>query len=277
MTAYGSAKKCGFVGLGSQGAPIARRMVDAGFDVALWARRPETLTSFRATKARFASTLRDLAASVDHFGICVLNDAGVNEIGAEIIPLMREGSVIAVHSTVLPQTCRTLAAEASRRGVLFVDAPVSGGPPAAQAGTLTIMAAGSKEAIAAAQPVFEAFAGLIVHLGEAGAGQAAKILNNSLMAANLGLADAAVTAGVELGLDRVSLLQLLNASSGKSFALETYARMASPQSFAHGASLLSKDVALLGAMLGATHATFKALDDAAQVLLDKAASGTSAL
>jgi 3-hydroxyisobutyrate dehydrogenase len=240
--------QCGFIGLGSQGAPMARRMIDAGFDVTLWARRQESLNPYRETRARIAANIAELGARCDHVGLCVLDDAGVREIGAQLIPVMRPGSRIIIHSTVLPDTCTQLAAQAGGRGIQLLDAPVSGGEPAARAGALTVMVGGDAGAFTSAKPVFESFAKLIVHLGAVGAGQKAKLINNALMAAHMALAHHALQLGDKLQLDRSALAQLISHSSGRSFGFETYVRLPTPQAFAHGGALLAKDVRLLGAL-----------------------------
>jgi 3-hydroxyisobutyrate dehydrogenase-like beta-hydroxyacid dehydrogenase len=243
--------KCGFIGLGSQGAPMARRMIDADFDVTLWARRPDSLTPFANTKAKTAPSIAELGALADHLGICVVDDAGVREVCAAVIPAMREGSCIAIHSTVHPDTCTRLAEQAGARGIKLIDAPVSGGEPAARAGALTVMVGGDADAFAAAKPVFESFGKLILHLGKVGAGQQAKLINNALMAAHMGLAHHALQVGATLALERAALVELVKASSGRSFGFETYARLPTPQAFAHGGALLAKDVRLLGELRSA--------------------------
>jgi len=240
--------KCGFIGLGSQGAPMARRMLDAGFDVTLWARRPASLASFADTRANSAASVAELGAQADHVGICVVDDAGVREVSAALIPAMRRGSRMVIHSTVHPDTCTQLAEQARSRGIQLLDAPVSGGAPAAKAGALTVMVGGDAEVFAAARPVFESFGKLIVHLGAVGAGQKAKLINNALMAAHLALAHHAAQLGSKLQLDRAALLELIKNSSGRSFGFETYARLPTPQAFAHGGALLAKDVRLLAAL-----------------------------
>lgn len=255
--------KCGFIGLGSQGAPMARRMIDAGLSVTLWARRPESLTPFRDTAAGFAASPGQLAAEVEHIGLCVVNDADVRQVCSELLPAMRPGGRLAIHSTVHPETCRELARESGARGIALIDAPVSGGAPAAEAGALTVMVGGDARDVEAARPIFSTFGRLIVHLGEVGAGQNAKLINNALMAANVSVAHHALGAGVELGVARDALKQLLLASSGRSFGLEVCSRMPAPASFAHGAALLAKDIKLLGEVLGEEHATAAALRDAA--------------
>jgi 3-hydroxyisobutyrate dehydrogenase-like beta-hydroxyacid dehydrogenase len=255
--------KCGFIGLGSQGAPMAQRIIDAGFPVTLWARRPETLDRYRSTTATFADTVAELGAAVDHVGLCVVNDDDVRQVCDQLIPAMRPGARIAIHSTIHPDTCKAVAAQAAARGVRVIDAPVSGGSPGAEAGTMTVMVGGEPADLEAARPVFESFGKLIVLLGPVGAGQHAKLINNTLMAANLGLAYNALLAGDTLGLSRDALVELLKASSGASFALGVAARMPTPASFAHGGALLQKDVRLLGEVLGASDPAYEPLRDAA--------------
>jgi 3-hydroxyisobutyrate dehydrogenase len=238
--------KCGFIGLGSQGAPMARRMLEAGFEVTLWARRPSSLTPFLETQARTASSVAELGAHAEHVGICVFDDVGVREVTAALIPAMRPGGRLVIHSTVHPDTCHQVAAQAKSRGIAVLDAPVSGGEPAARVGALTVMAGGDAETFAAAKPVFESFAKLIVHVGAVGAGQKAKLVNNALMAAHMSLAHHALQLASTLHLDRAALIELIKNSSGRSFGFETYARLPSPQSFVHGGALLAKDVRLLG-------------------------------
>lgn len=264
----------GFIGLGSQGAPMAQRMIDAGLPVTLWARRPETLASFTAPGVAMAPTPEALAKKVDYIGICVVDDAGVREICDRLIPAMRPGSCIAIHSTVAPSLCQALAEEAAARGIDLIDAPVSGGGPGAAAGTLTVMVGGKKETFERARAVFETFASLIVHLGEVGAGQQAKLINNAMMAANLSIAWSGLQSANVFGLDREAFVELINASSGRSFSFGVAARMPNPKSFEHGARLLEKDVTLLGAALECAEpdsaACYEPIRNTASVLLSQA-------
>jgi 3-hydroxyisobutyrate dehydrogenase len=239
----------GFIGLGSQGGPMAERILLAGMPLVIWARRPEVIEPFLARGATPAASLAALGAMCEHVGICVVSDADVRQVCDRLIPAMRAGSRIAIHSTILPENCIELAARCAEKGIDLIDAPVSGGGPGASAGTLTVMCGTTPAAFEAARPVFESFARLIVLLGEAGAGQRAKIVNNALMAANMGLAHAAMQAGHALGIDPQALAELITASSGRSFGFEVYARLPSPQAFGIGAPLLVKDVGLLQAIL----------------------------
>jgi 3-hydroxyisobutyrate dehydrogenase len=239
----------GFIGLGSQGGPMAARIARAGMPLMVWARRPEALEPFAALGAVAATSIADLGAACDHVGVCVVNDADVFAVCDVLIPGMRAGSRIAIHSTILPDSVIALSERAAAAGLELIDAPVSGGGPGAEAGTLTVMCGASEAAFAAGHPVFATFGKTIVRLGEVGAGQRAKIINNALLAANMGLADAALNAGQALGIERAALSALIRDSSGRSYGFEIAARLPTPAAFAVGAPLLVKDVGLLSAIL----------------------------
>jgi 3-hydroxyisobutyrate dehydrogenase len=239
----------GFIGLGSQGGPMAERIAASGMPLVVWARRPEALEPFLAKGASAAASVAELGAQCDHVGVCVVADADVLQVCDQLIPVMRPGSRIAIHSTILPESCVTLAKRCAERGIALIDAPVSGGAPAASAGKLTVMCGGLPEVFAASRAVFETFGAMIVLLGDVGAGQKAKIVNNSLLAANIGVAWAALTAGGELGIDRAAMIELIKESSARSFGFEVASRLPAPAAFAHGATMLLKDVNLLKSVL----------------------------
>jgi 3-hydroxyisobutyrate dehydrogenase len=240
----------GFIGLGSQGGPMARRIGESGFSLVLWARRAEALTPFKDLSAQAAASVAELGARAEHVGICVVDDAAVDEVCRELLPAMRPGSCIAIHSTVHPSTVIDWAQRAAARRIALIDAPVSGGGPATAARTLTVMVGGEEAAVERARPIFETFGGLIVRVGGVGAGQTAKLVNNAMMAAHLAVAHHALCAAAALGLDRTALREIVKASSGRSYGFEIYARLPSPGAFGHGAKLLAKDVRLLGEALG---------------------------
>ena len=256
---------CGFIGLGRQGTPIATRMARAGYPTMVWARRPEALGALRTAGMQAAASLLELAAQADHVGICVDGDAVVRDVSQQLLTAMRPGSRLVIHSTALPDTCIGLAREAHLRGIHLIDAPVSGGPQVAAAGELTLMVGGNPDVVSAARPVFESFASVICHLGDIGSGQKAKLINNSLMAANLGLVHSAVSAGVELGLDRQQWMQLLQAGSGRSYASEVYARQSSLEAFSQQQKLTEK-IGLLAEVLGEQHPAVRTLRNAADPL-----------
>lgn len=260
--------RIGFIGLGNQGAPMAHRIVDAGLALTVWARRLQVLEAFAAKGAAVADTVAALGAACDHVGICVFSDADVIDVCQQLIPAMRPGSRIAIHSTVLPETCLTIDALCAARGIALIDAPVSGGAARAEKGELTIMCGAEEAAYEAALPVFQTFGKDIILLGAVGAGQRAKIINNTLLAANIAMAHAALTAGQEMGLDRAALARTIRSSSGYSFGLDVCTAAPTPADFKGGA-LLNKDVGLLGAALP-HHAGTRALSAAAMTYLSQA-------
>ncbi|MDV3127819.1 NAD(P)-dependent oxidoreductase [Mycobacterium sp. 21AC1] len=216
--------RVGFIGLGSQGAPMARRIVEGGYETTLWARRPASVEPFSDTAAKVADSPAALAAASDLVCLCVVGDDDVRQVlGGEtgVLAGLAPGGIIAIHSTVHPDTCRELAETAAAAGVTVIDAPVSGGEPAAKAGTLLVMAGGDDEVIERVRPVFATYADPIVHLGGVGSGQVAKILNNLLFSANLGAAMSTLELGEALGVPRERLCEVVTRGSATSKALSS--------------------------------------------------------
>ncbi|MFF0224080.1 NAD(P)-dependent oxidoreductase [Streptomyces sp. NPDC004629] len=241
--------RVGFIGLGSQGAPMARRIIEAGYETTLWARRSGTLAPFADTAAKTAGSPVELAAASDVVCLCVVDDADVEQLttGPDgVLAGLRRGGVLVVHSTVHPETCRRLEERARVQRVSVLDAPVSGGGRGAEGGTLLVMAGGDPQVFAFCRPLFATYGDPVVHLGPTGAGQVAKLLNNVLFTAQLGLAADAFALGDRLGLDSAALGRILPRGSAASFALErivdaggSLRRIAE-----HAGGLLAKDVRL---------------------------------
>lgn len=263
--------RVGFIGLGSQGGPMARRIVEAGHPTTLWARRPETLEPFAGTEAQIAGSPAALGAASDLVCLCVVGDADIDEItGGEqgVLAGLRPGGVIAVHSTVHPDTCRDLAKKAGAQGVSVIDAPVSGGGPAAENGRLLVMAGGEADVVERCRPVFATYADPIVHLGGLGSGQTTKLLNNLLFTANLGTVAAALSLGKALGVAPDRLTEVVSRSSGNSFALNVIGGDDSLGQMAGLAgTLLRKDARLLVDLADSAGATGGAVLDAADAAL----------
>jgi 3-hydroxyisobutyrate dehydrogenase-like beta-hydroxyacid dehydrogenase len=269
--------RVGFIGLGSQGAPIARRIVNAGGSVGpvtLWARREASLEPFAGTAAKTVGSPAELARESDIIGICVTTDADVEAVldgDQGILTGVRPGAIIAVHSTVHPDTCRRLAARAAEKGAHVLDAPVSGGAPAAEAGTLLVMVGGDEETVERARPVLETFGNPVVHLGPLGAGQATKLLNNTVFTAHLAVAEGLFSLGKSFGIEPASLAEVIAHGSGRSFAIETLARAGGTTDFmaAHAGPLLRKDVTLTADVAAAAGVTPGFILDAADAALDQ--------
>jgi 3-hydroxyisobutyrate dehydrogenase-like beta-hydroxyacid dehydrogenase len=201
---------------------MARRIIEGGYPTTLWARRPESLEPFADTAAKIAESPAELGAASDLVCLCVVGDADIDEItGGEhgLLAGLKAGSVIAVHSTVHPDTCKELAKKADAQGVSVIDAPVSGGGPAAADGRLLVMVGGGADVVERCRPVFSTYADAVVHLGDLGSGQTTKLLNNLLFTANLGTAAAALSLGNALGVAPDRLTEVVSRSSGNSVAL----------------------------------------------------------
>jgi 3-hydroxyisobutyrate dehydrogenase len=210
----------GFIGLGSQGAPIARRIAQAGWPLQVWARRRQETSPAAAEGASVASSPLALGAACDLVGVCVTSDDDVRDVvlrdGDGVLFGMRPGSILVIHSTVAPETVIELDAMARLRGVHVLDGPVSGGPQGAAAGTMTIMVGGEADPLARARPVFESFASTIALLGAVGSGQLMKLVNNNLCFANMVTSIHALDMAERLGMDRAVVADLVKVSSGAS-------------------------------------------------------------
>jgi 3-hydroxyisobutyrate dehydrogenase len=265
--------RVGFIGLGSQGAPMARRIIEAGLPVTLWARRAETLASFAGTAAATAGSPRELGAAVDIACVCVLNDAGVEQVvtGPDgLLAGMSPGGVIVVHSTVHPDTCVRLAARAAESGIALIDAPVSGGQPMAAQGKLLVMTGGDPATVERCRPVFETYGNPVVYLGPLGAGQRAKLINNMLFTANLGVAESAFALASRMGLDVGQLSVVLAHGSGASFGAGMVGRTGGSlsQLSTNVGPLLQKDVRIVAALAESDGAKPGAVLDAADAALN---------
>lgn len=241
--------RVGFIGLGSQGGPMARRIVESGFPLSLWARRQASLEPYADTGATVASSLAELGAASDVVGICVVADGDVEDVLLRddgVLSGMAPGGVVAIHSTVHPDTCRRLADEARRHGVGVVDAPVSGGGGAAAEQRLLVMVGGDDADIARCRPIFETYGNPVVHTGPLGSAQVAKLLNNFVLTAQVALALDTYAFADVLHVDRAGLEQVLSNGSGGSRAAGILARSGFDLSgLRHSVALLEKDVRLI--------------------------------
>jgi len=256
--------RVGFVGLGSQGAPIAARIAASGeHELTVWARRPEQAHAFVETNAgagvAVAPSIAELAEGLDVLGLCVFGGRDVHEVlfgdggAAAHLP---GGALIICHSTVAPGEIVEVAQRAAEFGLHVLDAPVSGGAPKASIGELVVMAGGEMAAYERALPVLRTYSNQVVRLGPVGAGQHAKLINNAVMAANLAVAHDAFALGAQLGLDAAALTEILRAGSGRSYGLEVMAGAGGLDRLGPAlAPTLTKDVALVEDLAAGSGAT----------------------
>ena len=214
--------RIGFVGLGNMGGPMARNLLKAGHQVAGYDLVPAALEAFADAGGAHAASAAAAAAGAE-FVVTMLpagkhvRDAwlGAGGMAAAAAP----GAIFIDCSTIDVDTARAVAAEAGRP---MLDAPVSGGTMGAEAATLTFMVGGPDAAFASAQPILAAMGRTIVHCGAAGAGQAAKVCNNMMLAANMIIASEALVLAEKLGLSHQALFDVVSKSSGQSWAMTTY-------------------------------------------------------
>lgn len=244
--------RIGVVGLGNMGLAMSRRLAATGAEVLGWDLDPAR----RDTAGSLAvGTLRGAAATL--VLLSLPHDRAVAAVLAELLPVLPHGAVIADTSTLDPIAARGFAAEASARGVHYMDAPVSGGPAGAAAGSLAVMAGGELAALEAARPGLGRIASRIVHVGGPGAGQVAKLVNNLLVATHLATAAEALRIGARAGVAPEALLGVVNAASGRSAATEVnFPRWILSGAFDSGfsAGLMRKDVRLALSLAGAVGA-----------------------
>ena len=227
----------GFIGLGVMGAPMARNLLAAGYEVVAWNRSAGPLEELAAAGARAADGPAAVAREADVVISIVKDDSAVREVlgGPEgAIAAARPGALVIDMSTVSPAAARELAAEAAARGVAFLDAPVSGGDVGARDGTLSIMVGGEADAVERARPVFEVLGSRVTHVGAAGAGQVAKACNQVLVAVIFGGLAEALVLGSKLGVDPAAILDAVGGGMAANRIMEVRRRNFLEHDFAPG-------------------------------------------
>lgn len=219
----------GFIGLGNMGGPMAANLIAAGFEVTVFDLSAQACTALAEKGAAVGESARATAAGRD-FVISMLPAGrhvaglylGDGDGGAGLLAHVDAGSTLLDCSTIDAATARRVGEAAAARGIGFLDAPVSGGVAAAQAGTLAFMCGGSEAVFTAAQPVLEVMGRASFHAGPAGAGQVAKACNNMLLAVHMLGTCEALAMGERHGLDPARLSEIMLASSGRNWSLEVY-------------------------------------------------------
>jgi 3-hydroxyisobutyrate dehydrogenase len=208
----------GFIGLGNMGGRMTACLVRAGIDVVGFDTRSGLAAGVGAAPAASPREVAERAEVV----LMSLPDSSVVEAvvtGADgVLAGCRSSQVVVDLSTAAPASTRTLHGALGERGVEYLDAGISGGAAAAEKGQLTLMVGGSETALAAVRPTLDAFAAKIFHVGDSGAGHAAKLLNNFLNAVSLASTAEVMVAAKKAGLDLHTILDVFNASSGVNFA-----------------------------------------------------------
>ncbi|MFJ2668306.1 3-hydroxyisobutyrate dehydrogenase [Nocardia fluminea] len=221
-------KTIGFLGLGHMGGPMAANLVRAGYDVLAYDPVPAAQEQARADGATVVATAAEAATNRDVVITMLPNGKLVLDVYAELLPAAAPGTLFLDCSTIDVADAKAAAALAVTAGHRPLDAPVSGGVAGATAGTLTFMVGGAAADFADASDVLAVMGGKVVHCGDAGVGQAAKICNNMLLGISMiGLSEALVL-GERLGLSHQSFFDVVSTASGQSWALTSYCPVPGP-------------------------------------------------
>jgi len=210
------------------GAPMIRHLLAAGHRVGVWNRTRAKAEVLAAEGASVAETPRALAAQVETVMLCVLDARAVGDVVFGPDGLLsgdagaRRLRRIVDHSSIPPGVTRVYAQRAAEAGVGWVDAPVSGGVPGAQAGTLAVMAGGSIADLDAVRSLIDTYASRITHMGDAGAGQTAKLCNQAIVTATVTAIAEAVGLAQASGIDAARLAQALAGGWADSVLLQTF-------------------------------------------------------
>jgi 3-hydroxyisobutyrate dehydrogenase-like beta-hydroxyacid dehydrogenase len=254
--------KLGYIGLGNQGAPMAKRLADWPDGLIVFDVRAEAMTPLVELGAQLADDVAAVAAA-DVISVTVLNDVQVRDVVAELGRHAGAGTVIAIHSTIEPDTAAELAETLGPKGIHIVDAPVSGGAGAADKGELAVMVGASDEAYERVKPVFKKWASLVVRAGEPGAGTRMKLARNMLTFIGFAASCEAMALAEAAGIDLQKLGRVVRHSDAQSggpgaIILRDDTKPLAPdhwlyQMFTHTRGLAEKDLTLalgLGETLG---------------------------
>ena len=270
--------KVGFIGLGNMGSRIAQRLLDHGYQLSVY---DLDLTKSKAIVAQsgvVAKNIVDLARTVDVVLSCLTNDEAVHNVygGPEgFFAGAQPGTVVLEMSTISPETSRKLHRLGARNGIDVLDVAISGSTPAAEEGTLTLLAGGNSELFRAAEPIFQAIAKQYFLLGGPGSGTAMKLVVNTLLGIGMQAIAEAVVLGEKAGLDRERLLEVLSHTALIAPAhMGKLARIAgndySPQ---FPLRLMNKDFQLILEAAAQEHVPMPAAEAAFRVNADELANG----
>ncbi len=215
--------KIGYIGLGLMGKSMARNILRAGFPLVVHNRSKPAVEALVAEGARAAGSAAEVAALVDVIFTNLPDSIDVEKVALGekgIIEGAHEGLIYVDNSTIKPASSRSIAKEMAGRGVLCLDAPVSGGDIGARDGTLTIMVGGPEEALNRVMPVFKAIGKTVTHVGTSGAGQVAKAANQIMVAAQMVAMGELLLLATKAGVDPRKVVEAIKGGAAQCWTLD---------------------------------------------------------
>lgn len=271
----------GFIGAGSMGSRMARRVRAAGFDLHICDPNPDVQATFRSEGVPIASHPSELR-NTDAVIVLVANDAQIDDVLFGTSGLVNGSTagqrpLVAIMSTTLPDKVRKLEERLAKHGFRTVDAPVSGGPVGAENGTLTILAAGQKSDLDHLDPVFRAMGRNVFRCGAVGAGQTVKLVNNFIAITSIYAVNEAYSLAEAAGIDLDVLGPILEVSTGRTFLSEgigkarrQYATWAADRAaFEATTAITNKDMTLVAKLAEASDLDLPALAAVLQLTSDR--------
>lgn len=247
-----AALQVAFLGLGVMGSPMAGHLATAGHQVTVYNRTAAKAQSWQEefSTGRSAATPREAAAGAQMVFCCVGNDDDLRAVALGddgAFAGMQPGAIFVDHTTASAEVARELYAEAQKRGLHFIDAPVSGGQAGAVNGQLTVMCGGDPAAFEQVAPVAEAFAHAFTHMGESGAGQLTKMVNQICIAGLLQGLSEAVAFGLRANLDMPKVLDVIGKGAAQSWQMDNRAKTMTVGKFDFGFAVdwMRKDLGLV--------------------------------
>ncbi|MEO0616021.1 MAG: NAD(P)-dependent oxidoreductase [Pseudomonadota bacterium] len=227
--------KVAFLGLGVMGFPMAGHLAASGHEVTVYNRTRSTADDWSAQHAgRVADTPADASSGAEIVFACVGNDDDILEVASAALPAMQAGAIFVDHTTTSADMARRLDAVARERGVGFVDAPVSGGQSGAEQGVLTVMCGGTEADCARVEPVATCFAKRWRRLGEAGAGQLTKMVNQICIAGLVQGLSEGLNFAERAGLDPAAVFDVIGGGAAQSWQMDNRATTMAERHFDYG-------------------------------------------
>ena len=227
--------KCAFLGLGVMGFPMAGHLVAKGHQVSVWNRTSTKADDWAGKyEGTAASSPVDAVKGAEIVCLCLGDDPDVEAVFDQIEDALGEGTIVIDHTTASADLARSLHKRCASRGASFIDAPISGGQAGAEAGKLTIMCGGDDSAMDKARPVMEAYGARITHIGESGAGQLAKSVNQICIAGIVQGLSEGIHFAVANGLDVSKVMEAISGGAAQSWQMENRWKTMAAREFEHG-------------------------------------------